>query len=287
MAATREIRRRIRGVRNIKQVTRAMHMIASARLRRAQAKAESARPYAERISEILEDVQASGAGVQHPLLASRPVHRVGLVVVSSDRGLCGGYNAVLLREVSLFLREQTAPLRLTTIGRKGRDFFRIRGMGVDHHYPQPSREMRLEELKPISKQVQADYLAGRVDRVHLAYSQFISIMRSQPVIVQLLPISPPPTPEKRARAAYEFEPAVEQLLDTLLPQYVDVLLYRALVESLASEQAARMIAMKAATDSADEMISTLIREYNRARQTSITTQILEVVTGAEALKPMH
>ena len=287
MPSTREIRRRIRGVKNIKQVTRAMNMIAAARLRRAQAKAESARPYAERLGEILQDVQAGGTGVRHPLLVQREVKRIGLVLVTSDRGLAGAFNATMIREASNFIASQTAEVSLITIGKKGRDYFQARGVTIDQHFPQPSREVRLEELGAISKQIMTDYGAGKYDQIFLAYSRFISVIKSGPTVTQLLPLEAPSAEMKRERASYQFEPEAEMLLNTLLPQYVEVVIYRALVESLASEQAARMLAMKAATDSASDMIDTLTREYNRVRQTSITMQILEVVSGAEALEHGH
>lgn len=288
MPSTREIRRRIRGVKNIKQVTRAMNMIAAARLRRAQAKAESARPYAERLKEILKDIQASGVGGRHPLLAKRDVKRIGVLLVTSDRGLCGAFNATILREADHFLRKQTADVGLITVGKKGREHFIARSITIDEHFIQPSRDVRLEELGAISKRVISDYSSGRYDRIYLAFSQFKSVLKSVATVMQLLPIEEKTTAKTAtAHAAYQFEPEAEELLNTLLPQYVEVLIYRALVESLASEQAARMIAMKAATDSASDMIDNLTRKYNRVRQTSITTQILEVVSGAEALKHDH
>ena len=287
MPSTRDIRRRIRGVKNIKQVTRAMNMIAAARLRRAQQKAESARPYAERLSEILQDVQASSAGARHPLLVKRDVQETALLLVTSDRGLCGGFNAMMIREASHFVNSQTAGVGLITVGKKGRDYFRARGLEVEQHFLQPSRDVRLEELGAISKQIIGDYSSGKYGQVFLGYSKFVSVLRSTPVVVQLLPLETPPQAEKTLRTAYQFEPEAEALLNTLLPQYVEVVIYRALVESIASEQAARMIAMKGATDSASEMIDNLTREYNRVRQGSITTQILEVVSGAEALEHSH
>jgi F-type H+-transporting ATPase subunit gamma len=289
MPSTREIRRRIRGVKNIKQVTRAMNMVAAARLRRAQLKAESARPYADRIHEILKDVLTTGTGARHPLLAQREVKRVGVVLVTSDRGLCGGFNATIIREANHFVKEQVAEVRLITVGKKGRDYFRMRGVPMDQHFAQPSRDVTLEELGAISKRVIADYSNGVYDQIFLAYSQFVSVLRSTPKVIQLLPLekSPAETAGASRPAAYQFEPEAEQLLNTLLPQYVEVLIYRALVESLASEQAARMIAMKAATDSASDIIDKLTRDYNRARQDSITKQILEVASGAEALEQAH
>jgi F-type H+-transporting ATPase subunit gamma len=179
------------------------------------------------------------------------------------------------------------PVGLITIGKKGRDYFRGRDVAIEQHFAQPSRDVRLEELGAISKQIMADYSAGKYDQIFLAYSRFGSVIRSVPTVMQLLPLETPSAETKRERASYQFEPEAEALLDTLLPQYVEVVIYRALVESLAAEQAARMIAMKGATDSADEVITNLTREYNRVRQTSITTQILEVVSGAEALEHSH
>ena len=287
MPSTRDIRRRIRGVKNIEQITRAMNMIASARLRRAQAKAESARPYAERISEILQDVEASCANDRHPLLAQRPVTRIGMVVITSDRGLCGAFNAIIIREAEEFLSKQTAQAGLITVGRKGYEYFERHGATIDRQFPQPSREVALEEFGATSKAVMTGYLERRYDRVYLAYAQFVNAFKFVPVVQQLLPLEKLTAMEKRVRALYQFEPAAELLLDVLLPQYVEVLLYRALVESLASEQAARVVAMNAAADGAEEMIGSLTRKYNRARQASITRQILEVMSGAEALEHVH
>jgi F-type H+-transporting ATPase subunit gamma len=285
MPSTRDIRRRIKGVKNIRQVTRAMNMIAAARLRRAQTKAEAARPYAQRLSAIMQDVLASGASGQHPLLAQRPVKRVGLIVVSSDRGLCGAFNAGILREAARFVETQTADVGLITVGRKAREFFQRMEIEVDQAFPQPSRDVRLEEVGAISKQIITDYTSGKYDQIYLAYARFISVLKNEPTVVQLLPIPKPSAAAATARAvAYQFEPEAEELLGALLPQYVEVLAYGSLVESLASEQAARMVAMKSATDSASDMIDSLTRDYNRVRQTAITTQLLEVVSGAEALE---
>jgi F-type H+-transporting ATPase subunit gamma len=284
MASLRDIRRRIKGVKNIRQVTKAMNMIAAARLRRAQAKAESARPYAERLSEILQDVVASSGGAaRHPLMAQRSVKSVALVLVTADRGLCGAFNAGIIREAQRFLNEQAVPVELVTVGRKGRDHFQRLGYKISQHFTQPSRDVRLEEVGNISKRIISDYGAARYDQVYLGYARFVSVLRSEPTVTQLLPLGRPDDAAKATKTAYQFEPDAEELLNTLLPQYVEVLVYRSLVESLASEQAARMVAMKAATDSASDMITNLTREYNGARQGSITTALLEVVAGADAL----
>ncbi len=283
MASLRDIRRRIKGVKNIRQVTRAMNMIAASRLRRAQSKAMSARPYADRLTEILQDVVASSSGAaRHPLMAEREVKNVALILMTADRGLCGPFNSGIMRESQHFLNEQSVPTELITVGRKGRDHFQHLGYKISKHFVQPSRDVKLEEVGSISKQIISDYGAAKYDKVYLAYAKFVSALRSEPTVIQLLPLA---KPEKTAgpKTAFQFEPSAEELLDILLPQYVEVLVYRALVESLASEQAARMVAMKAATDSASDMITSLTREYNGARQTSITTALLEVVAGADAL----
>ena len=285
MASLRDIRRRIKGVKNIRQVTRAMNMIAAARLRRAQQKAESARPYADRLAEILQDVMASSGGAaKHPLMAKRDVSKIALVVITADRGLCGAFNAGIIREAQRFLREQKMPVELITVGRKGRDYFQRLGCTIAQHFTQPSRDVRLEEVGNVSKRLITDYGTAKYDQVFFAYAKFASVLKSQPSVVQLLPFEKPASADRNAKTAYQFEPDAEELLGTLLPQYVEVLIYRAIVESLASEQAARMIAMKAATDSASDMITGLTREYNNARQASITNQLLEVVSGADALE---
>ncbi len=283
MASLRDIRRRIKGVQNIRQVTKAMNMIAAARLRRAQSKAESARPYADRLSQILKDVVASSGGAAlHPLMAQREVRNVALILVTADRGLCGAFNAGIIREAQQFLIDQTVPVELITVGRKGREYFQRLGYKIAQHFPQPSRDVRLEEVGIISKRILNGYGAGEYDQVHLAYAKFISVLKSEPTVTQLLPLGHGPE-AGRSTNTYQFEPDAEELLDTLLPLYVEALVYRALVEALASEQAARMIAMKSATDSASDMINSLTREYNGARQSSITKALLEVVAGADAL----
>jgi len=285
MASLRDIRSRIRGVKNIRQVTKAMNMIAAARLRRGQQKAESARPYADRLASILNDVISSSGGVaSHPLMLKREVRQVALILITADRGLCGAFNAGMIREAQRFLNEQPHPISLITVGRKGRDYFQRREIPIAQHFSQPSRDVPLEEIGSISKQIISDYSSAQFDEVHLGYSKFASVLRAEPTIVQLLPFAKPQGNDTKSSTAFQFEPAAELLLDTLLPQYVEVLIYRALVESIASEQAARMIAMKAATDSASDMIQGLTRQYNTARQASITKQILEVISGADALE---
>ncbi len=292
MASARDIKRRIRGVKNIQQVTRAMNMIAAARLRRAQLKAESARPYADKLIQILRDIGGSGLSMKHPLLEKREVKKVGILLVTSDRGLCGAFNANVIREAAQFANKQTVPVVVTIVGRKGADYFRRREFEVAHTFPQPSRELRLEELGAISKTVITDYGQAKYDQLFLCYTRFVSVVRYPPTLIQLLPLEPEKTKAEKKESdapknAFQFEPLAEEILGALLPRYIEVLIYRALVESFTSEQASRMIAMKNATDSAKDMITVLTKKYNNARQGRITKELLEVVSGAEAMKAGH
>jgi F-type H+-transporting ATPase subunit gamma len=287
MANTRDIRRRIRGVKNIQQVTRAMNMIAAARLRRAQTKAESARPYAERLLQILRDVTSGGTSMQHPLLQKREVKKVGVLLVTSDRGLCGAFNANVIRESAHFVEKQTVPAVMTIVGRKGAEYFRRREFEIAHAFPQPSRELRLEEVGAISKTVITGYSQAKYDQLFLCYTRFVSVVRHTPTLIQLLPLETEKTETSETKMTYQFEPPAEDILGALLPRYIEVLIYRALVESFTSEQASRMVAMKNATDSAKDMIDSLTMRYNRLRQEKITKELLEVVSGAEALGESH
>ncbi|MCX7886131.1 MAG: ATP synthase F1 subunit gamma [Verrucomicrobiae bacterium] len=286
MPSIRDIRQHIRGIRNIRQVTRAMNMTAAARLRRAQAKLENSRAYAQRLGSLLQLTLSATAKARHPMLDQRPLRRAALLVISSDRGLCGPFNSAILREAGRFVEQQRTDVGLIVVGRKARDFFQRMGIALDAYFPQPSREVTSRELRAISETILQHYCNGHSDQVHIVYAHFVSALKNEPRVLQLLPVHPSGIVAETARAGFapQFEPPAEQLLDALLRQYLENLVYTALVESFASEQASRMIAMKAATDSATEMIESLTHQYNRARQTAITTQILEVVSGAEALK---
>jgi F-type H+-transporting ATPase subunit gamma len=290
MASARDIKRRIRGVKNIQQVTRAMNMIAAARLRRAQSKAESARPYADKLLQILRDITSDGAGIRHPLLEKREVKKIGILLVTSDRGLCGAFNANVIREAAQFATRQTVPIAMIIVGRKGNDYFKRREFEIAHSFAQPSREMRLEEIGAISKTVITDYSQAKYDQLFLCYTRFINVMKYPPTMIQLLPLDTQTAAAKQqgeAKTTYQFEPAAEEILGALLPRYIEVLIYRALIESFTSEQASRMVAMKNATDAAKDMISELTKKYNNARQGKITKELLEVVSGAEAMKAAH
>ena len=284
MPSTRDIRQRIRGVKNIQQITRAMDMIAAARLRRVQERALEGRPFAERLAEILADIVPAAGDVAHPLMERRAVRRAAVLAIAGERGLCGGYHAnVMERAVEVRRRrvEDGAEACFYVVGRKGIDYVRRRGLAIEATFPQPSITLPLAEVLPIAQQVMSDYRMGKVDRVDLVYTAFESVGRHGPRDMELLPIELP------AGAAsprpYRFEPPAADLLARHLPLYVELTISRALVESMASEQAARMVAMHTATESAGKTLRDLTKTYNRVRQSSITTEILEVVAGAEAL----
>ena len=302
----RDIRNRIRGIRNIGQVTRAMDMVASARLRKAQLRAESARPYAIRMQEILRELSAAAPGFdQHPLLKKRPVKTTCIVVFTSDKGLCGGFNSNVLRIAEQLANQSKAPHRcFVVIGRKGMLHFRAQGVHVDKTFPCPGKEPSIQEIGAITKFLISAYLTGTYDEIHLVFTSFLSAMRSEATSMMLLPLgtlehaaeqdsekkdpdridpSEAPSPLK-GKVDYIFEPSAEALADYLLPFYVEVLVNRALLDSAASEHAARMVAMRSATENADELIKQLSKTYNRVRQSFITKEILEVVSGAEAFK---
>jgi len=286
----RDIRRRIRATKNMAQITRAMQQVATARLRRAQNRVAEARPYAESIREVLAGLSASSSSdVSHPLLTTREqVNGVGIVSVTPDRGLCGGLIANVNRAVNRFVRDQSAPVHAYAVGRRGRDFLRRTGVKIEGEetvlgdYPEIERVLGLAHL------LMDQYADGTVDRVFLAYTRFVSTVRQEPVVVQLIPVQPPQKSdaddgEGGGTFDYEYEPSANDVLDGLLPRYVEMQIYQALLESKASEQAARLVAMRNATDNANELAGALTLNLNKARQAQITTEISEIAAGAEAL----
>lgn len=292
----RDIRSRIRGIRNIGQVTRAMDMVASARLRRAQLRAQAARPYARRIQEILQEVATAAPGFnQHPLLRTRNVRTSCVVVFTSDKGLCGGFNSNVLHKAEKLAKSLDAPEhRFVVIGRKAVLHFRAEGVHIDKSFPGPGKEPNVQEIGDITRFLISSYLNQTYDEIHLVFTSFLSAMRSEPVTLKLIPLGSideaaareeedgKESSEPRKQIDFIFEPSVEQLADYLLPLYVEVLINRAMLDSSASEHAARMVAMRNATENSEELIKHLSKTYNRVRQSSITKEILEVVSGAEA-----
>ncbi|HZG87339.1 ATP synthase F1 subunit gamma [Paenibacillus sp.] len=280
----RDIKRQIKSIQNTKQITKAMEMIAAARLKRAQDAAQSARPYAEKLREVIGAIAAAG-GASHPMLEKRPIKRTGYIVITSDRGLAGGYNANLLRKVLLTIREKhksnTDEFMMFVIGRKGRDFLRRREIPIAFEKTGLTDFPRFSDIKEVAASAVKAYEEGTVDELVLVYNEFISAIAQRPVDKVLLPLGE--TEQKSgATAAYEFEPSPEVVLQHILPRYAETLVYSAVLEGKASEFGARMTAMSSATKNATKFINTLTLQYNRARQASITQEITEIVAGANA-----
>jgi F-type H+-transporting ATPase subunit gamma len=283
MPSLKALRKRIGTVRSTQQITKAMKMVAAAKLRRAQEAAERARPYATKLTEMFTALAAGIEGEAHPLLARRPENRIDLVVLTSDRGLCGGYNANLLRFGEAFLRERSgAEVAAVAVGRKGLEYYRRRGMHLVAHrlgiLTTPAPALAAELAEEITRR----FVAEETDAVYLVYSRFRSAISLVPTAVRLLPITPPEA--GGPQVDYIFEPERPGLLSLLLPRYVQALITQALLEAAASEHGARMTAMDNATRNASEMIASLTLSMNRARQATITRELMEIVSGAEALK---
>ncbi|MBI4515159.1 MAG: ATP synthase F1 subunit gamma [Deltaproteobacteria bacterium] len=284
MANLKAIRKRISSVKSTQQITKAMKMVAAAKLRRAQSAVLAARPYADKLGALVESVAARVGAEAHPLLSLRPEERtVQLVLLTSDRGLCGGYNSNLVRKAEAFLNEHGRDrVRLTTIGRKGFDYFKRRPVNiVEKHvnlFGGPGREL----AATVGRGLARDFAAGEVDAVYLLYNQFRSAISQVVTVARLLPLTAAGGGESAAE--YLYEPDAATLLERLLRQYVTVLLHRSFLESVASEHGARMTAMDSASKNAAEMIDRLTLQMNRARQATITTELMEIVSGAEALK---
>ena len=280
----REVRRRIRSVKSTQKITRAMELIAASRIVKAQARSEAARPYAEEISRIVADLMAAGGGGAELLVPRETIGNVGVLAVTADRGLAGAYNTNVLRLVEGERRGATA----TTVyayGRKALSYFRYREVPLAGTWTGVSDTPPYTVAKEIGAQLTADYLAGRVDRVLIAYTEYRSVVTQRPIVTQLLPVVAPERVETAGglSADIEFEPSAETILESLLPRYVESRVFACLLDAAASEHAARRRAMKAATDNADELIKILTRDANRARQAEITPEISESVGGAEAL----
>jgi len=285
MANTRVIRNRIRSVKNIQQITRAMQMVAASKLKRAQDLVEAAGPYAEKLRMMMSDVGKSSSGVSHPLLAERPVERTCVVVMTSDKGLCGAYNSnVIARAMGYIKSMKPESVRLVLIGKKANDFFKRRPYEILKYWPFPSREVEVSFVADITRFLSENYEKADFDKVVLFYTKFKSAMVTTPLQVQLLPIETGDTEEEASEvgALYIFEPTAEALMEKLLPKYLQNQLYLGFVEAAASEHGNRMVSMRSATDNADEMIRTLTLTYNRTRQATITRELLEVVAGADA-----
>jgi F-type H+-transporting ATPase subunit gamma len=283
-----DLRRRIKSVKNTQQITRAMKMVAAARMRRTQEAILSARPYAIKMLEVLNSLAARVERSAHPLLEVRGDERVEVLLITADRGLCGSFNANLIRTALDFIAERNKPdIGLHLVGRKGRDFFRRRNFKVYSEYTQLFPHVAYEHAARIGREIIGGYRAAKLDAIYIIYNQFISTLSQKVVAEQLLPIREIefPKEEKLSTAReYIFEPTSREILNELLPRHVNIQIYRALLESAAAENAARMTAMENATNNADELIDHLTLVMNRIRQDKITREIIEVVSGAEALE---
>ena len=290
MANLQDLRRRVRSVRNMQKITKAMKMVAAAKLRRAQDAVLKARPYAQLLEKALgrvaERAVAEG-GATHPLLAPRVPRVAEVVVITSDRGLAGGFNSNIIRRTQRFLTENGESfdqIELATIGRKARDFLKARKLEVRKDFPGVHQGLHYEKAEAIAQEYVKRYLAGEVDAVFLCYNEFKSAIAQTPVVFQLLPIETPRANGAAPGIDFIYEPSRQDLLTDLLPRHVGMQVWRALLESAASEHGARMSAMESATKNAEEMIAALTLQYNRARQAYVTKELMEIVGGAEALK---
>ncbi|MGF7057710.1 ATP synthase F1 subunit gamma [Brassicibacter mesophilus] len=279
-----DIKRRIRSVSSTKQITKAMELVSSAKLRKAREKLERTRPYYETIVRSIQEILSSTTGIRHPFLTKREVKNRAYIVLTGDRGLAGGYNgnAIKLAESQITDKENTT---IIAVGQKGRDHFKKRGYKIAGEYLHIAEDPQFLDAQSIGNLVVELYKKGEVDEVSLVYTRFKSVISQEPKVIKLLPAeSIKEGDEKKKTTLIEYEPSPEEVLDYLIPKYIQSAIYGALIESSASEQGARRTAMESATDNAEEMIDDLKLVYNRARQASITQEISEIVGGAEALK---
>jgi F-type H+-transporting ATPase subunit gamma len=282
MPALVDIRRRIRSVKSTQQITKAMKMVSAAKLRRAQDAMFAARPYARKLMEVLSGVASRARPEMHPLLQEKGDEKVLLVVVTADKGLCGAFNANIIRTARRFIDERSAgrELALGLIGRKGRDFFRRRPVKVRMEQVGIFQALRYPAAQGIARDLIADFTEGKADKVFLLYNEFKSVIQQRIVVEQLLPIERAAVDPREPAFDYIYEPAPEGILASMLPRHVEVQVWRALLESAAAEHGARMAAMDAATSNAGEMIGKLTLYMNKVRQAAITKEIIEVVSGA-------
>ncbi|MCL0107583.1 ATP synthase F1 subunit gamma [Peptococcaceae bacterium] len=286
MASARDIRRRIKSVKKTQQITKAMKMVAAAKLRRAQEAAIAARPYAVKLTEVLGRVASAAGDVSHPLLEVRDEKKVAYIVITADRGLCGGFNSNTIRYAVRELKNIDNP-SIIAVGRKARDYFkRLDNVQMAVSYVGLGEYVHFGQAQEIAKFVIEKYTEGEFDSVYLVFSEFINTLTQRPTKQKLLPVEPPEQKQEKERvsATYTFEPSAEIVLSELLPKYIEVSLYRAILESKAGEQGARMTAMDSATNNAKEMIDKLTLSFNRARQAAITKELAEIVGGAAALE---
>jgi len=287
MPNLKDIRKRIDSVKSTAKITRAMKLVAAAKLRRAQENMEKARPYASKLHDLISELALRADEDDHPLLTVREPRNVMLLVVTSDRGLCGGFNTNILKALLKWRQEhegQYDNVLISVIGKKGRDYLKFRNIPIHKYYPGLDVNTAYDRAKSVTDGIIEDFLGENLDMIYLFYNEFKSAMSQNIVAEQLLPIVPLELEEDQgANIDFVYEPTKQELLETILPMYVEIEVYRGALESTASEFGARMTAMENATNNAKDMISSLTLEYNKARQASITMELLDIVGGAEAL----
>jgi len=286
MAGTKEIRSKIASVKSTQKITKAMQMVATSKMRRAQERMRLARPYADKIRTVIGNLSQANPDYRHPFLQSRDVKNVGVIIISTDRGLAGGLNANLFKQSLLLFKEWQAkdvPVSLCLIGSKGTAFFRRLGMPILASVSGMGDKPHVADLIGTVKVMLDAYREGKIDRRYLGHAQFVNTMTQKPNIEQLLPVEASPSSQLQEHWDYLYEPSAAEILDGLLMRYVESQVYRGAVENVASEMAARMVAMKAATDNAGKLIGDLQLVYNKARQAAITKELAEIVGGAAAV----
>ena len=286
MASGKEIRNKIKSVRNTQKITRAMEMVAASKMRKAQERMRLARPYAEKIRNVIGHLRHAHPEYRHPFTVSRPIRRAGIILVTSDRGLCGGLNTNELRAAinhMKSLHDSKIEIDACAIGSKGFAFMKRVGANIVATTSHLGDAPRIEDLIGTIKVMLDAYREGRLDSLHVVYSRFVNTMSQQPVVEQLLPLPGDDQPELKHHWDYIYEPGAKEVIDALLTRYIESQVYRGVVENLACEQSARMVAMKAASDNAGKLIDQLRLKYNKARQASITQELSEIVGGAAAV----
>ena len=282
MASQREIRRRIGAVKNIKQITRAMQFVAASKLKRAQDATLAARPYSAKLDEILADLATVLGGEEHPLLATREAGKRLLVLITTDRGLAGALNTNTIRFAAREITEHDGDLAVVTVGRKGRDAMRRARVPLEAHFSGFGDRPQFADVLPLARLITDDYLIGAYGRIDIVYSHFVSTLTQRPTLVPLLPIAPAEDTEGIPGGQFIFEPDAGTVLEMILPRYVATRLYQAVLEAKASEESSRMVAMRNATENAEDLIEDLTLSYNKVRQANITREMIEIASGARA-----
>lgn len=287
MASTREIRRRIKSVKNISQVTKAMEAVSAAKMRKAQNQVLATRPYAEQARNVLAYIAHLAGNETHPLLEPRPVKRVGVMLVTADRGLAGGFNMNVIKKAATLMREKRkagAEVQVVTVGKKGRDWMLRYDPTIRAEFAKLPDSPKSQDIAPIARVLLDDYMQGHFDEVYVVYTDFINTIKQEPVARKLLPVERPAEVSVGMAPEYIFEPNAETVLGQVLMGFTEVQILQALYESLASEHSARMVAMRNATDAANELIGSLTLTYNKARQENITTELMDIIGGSAAVK---